>query len=197
MVISAGNADRVLLPGMTANVEIFTGEKHDVLRIANEALRYRPSNPPEMGTGAETQPRRGGGQFIDRFKAELGLSDEQVAEVRTQFAAMRSQASAGQGGMGPPPANGTNDRQQARQRMEAALDKVMKNVLTDEQWATYEAGKSVRANVRRAQLWVLGQGGKLEQATVLLGLSDDDYTEVIRGLEPGTQVVVREERPKG
>ena len=81
--------------------------------------------------------------------------------------------------------------------MEAALDKVMKNVLTDEQWATYEAGKSVRANVRRAQLWVLGQGGKLEQATVLLGLSDDDYTEVIRGLEPGTQVVVREERPKG
>ncbi|WP_262690973.1 efflux RND transporter periplasmic adaptor subunit [Kordiimonas aestuarii] len=198
VVISASNADRMLLPGMTANVEIFTGEKHDVVRVANEALRYRPTNPPE--TVAETEPRRGGGQFIERFRSELALSDEQTEALRTEFAKLRPQAGGGRTGgltLGPPPNNGTNDRLQARQRMEAMLDKVMKDILTNEQWASYEVGKSARASVRRAQLWVLGTNGKLERANVFLGLSDDDNTEVIRGLEGGAQIVVREERPKG
>lgn len=188
---------------MTANVEIFTGEKHDVLRVANEALRFKPSvipaeilnEPPRVVSGRNNQ-------FIERFKAELELTDAQAEALQAEFSKMREQAMAGRQsgggiGMGPPPANGTNDRLQARQRMEAALDKVMKDILTDEQWAKYEAGKSARANVRRVKLWVLGADSKLDLVDVFLGLSDDDHTEVIRGLDAGAKVVVREERPRG
>ncbi|WP_051555909.1 efflux RND transporter periplasmic adaptor subunit [Kordiimonas gwangyangensis] len=203
VVISARNPGKVLLPGMTANVEIFTGEKHDVLRVANEALRFKPSvipaeilnEPPRVVSGRNNQ-------FIERFKAELELTDAQAEALQAEFSKMREQAMAGRQsgggiGMGPPPANGTNDRLQARQRMEAALDKVMKDILTDEQWAKYEAGKSARANVRRVKLWVLGADSKLDLVDVFLGLSDDDHTEVIRGLDAGAKVVVREERPRG
>ncbi|WP_417452120.1 efflux RND transporter periplasmic adaptor subunit [Kordiimonas sp.] len=198
VVITASNSDRALLPGMTANVEIFTGEKNNVVRVANEALRYRPSNPPETtGAIAAERPGAGGGQLVGRLVSDLGLSDMQAAQVRTGLDKLRQQATAGRSGgmtIGGVPNNGTNDRLQMRQRMEAALDKVLKDILTDEQWSSYEAGKTARAAVRRAQLWLLRSDGQLEQADVLLGLSDDENTEVVRGLEAGAAVVVREER---
>jgi HlyD family secretion protein len=42
VVIAARNDDGRLLPGMTANVEILTGERRDVRVVPNEALRFRP-----------------------------------------------------------------------------------------------------------------------------------------------------------
>lgn len=44
VVISAPNADLKLKPGLTANVTIFTQEKHDVLAIPSKALRFTPSD---------------------------------------------------------------------------------------------------------------------------------------------------------
>jgi HlyD family secretion protein len=40
-VISVRNQDQALLPGMTANLQIITDEREDVLRIPNAALRFR------------------------------------------------------------------------------------------------------------------------------------------------------------
>ncbi|MBV7255830.1 efflux RND transporter periplasmic adaptor subunit [Pacificimonas sp. WHA3] len=42
VLLTVGNEDGKLLPGMTANVEIVTGEVKDVLRVPAAALRYRP-----------------------------------------------------------------------------------------------------------------------------------------------------------
>lgn len=42
-VIGVRNLDQALLPGMTANLQIVTDEREDVLRIPNAALRYRPT----------------------------------------------------------------------------------------------------------------------------------------------------------
>ena len=43
VVISAPNADLKLKPGLTANVTIFTMEKHGVLAVPAKALRFMPS----------------------------------------------------------------------------------------------------------------------------------------------------------
>jgi HlyD family secretion protein len=43
VVVSAENPEKLLLPGMTANVEIVTGEREDVLRVPNEALASAPA----------------------------------------------------------------------------------------------------------------------------------------------------------
>ena len=42
VVISAPNADLKLMPGLTANVTIFTLEKNDVLTVSAKALRFTP-----------------------------------------------------------------------------------------------------------------------------------------------------------
>jgi HlyD family secretion protein len=42
-VIGVTNRDQSLLPGMTANLQIVTDEREDVLRIPNAALRFRPA----------------------------------------------------------------------------------------------------------------------------------------------------------
>ncbi len=43
VVIDADNKERLLLPGMTARVDIVAAKRDDVLRIANAALRFRPT----------------------------------------------------------------------------------------------------------------------------------------------------------
>src|SRR5262245_46269675 len=49
-VIAVANPDRILMPGMTANVRIQVDRRDDTLRVPNAALRFRPpgdaSGPP-------------------------------------------------------------------------------------------------------------------------------------------------------
>nr|WP_246389250.1 efflux RND transporter periplasmic adaptor subunit [Microvirga mediterraneensis] len=58
-VIGVENQDQALLPGMTANLQIVTDEREDVLRVPNAALRYRPPVSVASSGGAQDgQPRR-------------------------------------------------------------------------------------------------------------------------------------------
>ena len=62
-VIGIGNQDLALKPGMTASVRIVTGQRNNVSRVPNQALRYLPSGaagksasrtlPTEAGPGPE------------------------------------------------------------------------------------------------------------------------------------------------
>jgi len=204
VIITAENRDRALLPGMTANVEIFTGEKTDVVRVTNDALRFRPAD----GT-AVAEPARPDGsaraRVLEQMADDLNLTDAQREQIRDQMqervASLRQSAAQGGGGMmmGPPrPGSGdrTADRIQMRQQMEAARDRILKDVLTDDQWQRLLVLKKERANTRRAQVWVMAEDGRLQQRPVVLGLSDDNHTEVIAGLAPGMPVIVGLERTR-
>lgn len=62
VVVSASNADLILLPGMTANVRIVTSQKDKVLKIANAALRFRPPDSEGKPASAGRQAGQPGGQ---------------------------------------------------------------------------------------------------------------------------------------
>jgi len=47
VVIATENPLGRLLPGMTANVEIVTGEHPNVLTVPNDALRFQPRGRPK------------------------------------------------------------------------------------------------------------------------------------------------------
>ena len=49
VVIAAENPLGRLLPGMTANVEIVTGEKKNVVVVPSDALRFQPRGPTQAG----------------------------------------------------------------------------------------------------------------------------------------------------
>jgi len=53
VVVLVPNPDKILKPGMTANVSIITAEKNNVLAVPNAALRFRP---PEKANAAKKAP---------------------------------------------------------------------------------------------------------------------------------------------
>ncbi|NBJ11897.1 efflux RND transporter periplasmic adaptor subunit [Microvirga arsenatis] len=76
-VIGVKNQDQALLPGMTANLQIITDEREDVLRIPNAALRFRPATmaAAEAGDGTpDGQPPRRRPRPHDEQTANEGRS---------------------------------------------------------------------------------------------------------------------------
>jgi HlyD family secretion protein len=55
VVISVANAERKLLPGMTARVEFLTNSAENVLKVANAALRFKPADDAKVAEVATPQ----------------------------------------------------------------------------------------------------------------------------------------------
>ncbi|MGB0058490.1 MAG: efflux RND transporter periplasmic adaptor subunit [Methyloceanibacter sp.] len=192
VVIAADNPLGRLLPGMTANVEIITGEHPGVVVVPNDALRFQPRGPAEAlvrdttATGA-TQVASGDrtGRLLDRLKVDLELTPQEVDKVRAgveaEFTTLRSAA---------PPGTGPSQddaREQARMR----IAKVLRVVLTPDQYKKYQELQRARPGAPRSGTVWTYDGGGLVPHQVRLGLSDANATEVTGGLEPGARVVLR------
>ncbi len=196
VTILAKNEELLLLPGMTANVEIITGQRNDVMRIANAAFRYQPS-PDLLPEDAQEQPSTpfggGGGGFdpdriatrmVDRMKGQITLSDEQAEQVADKFKELFKE---GAGAM-------------RRMRGGAIYDE-FNDILSEEQIKTLKDAAQARAagggrqaanRGRPAQVWVQSSDtGFLEQRFVRIGVQDDQFTEILGGqLQEGSEVVV-------
>ena len=189
VVISADNPNRRLLPGMTANVDIVTGLRTDVLTVANQALRFAPRGEVEAliserardsgsagGGGARGGP--GGGGFLEQYREELGLTDAQAAQAQSAMRDVFAQAREG----GQPP-----DRELIRVQMNRALA----GVLTSEQMARLEELRSNAQPARRGVVWI-EENGRLVERRVGLGLSDSRATEIVGGgVEAGDEIAIR------
>jgi HlyD family secretion protein len=88
VVIQVNNRDFKLMPGMTANVSIIITTRHDVLRITNAVLRFRPSGQPTgAGAGAGAGEKKGPSVWglengkPKRISITLGVSDGNYTEV--------------------------------------------------------------------------------------------------------------------
>ncbi len=138
VIVDAENPEELLLPGMTANVDIVLGIKDGVMRVANSALRF---NPP----GAEGRAAGGFGpgrmtERLDEIVTDLGLDAKQrdaVEEAMTEFQSSMGQVRdpfAGGPPVGGPPRDQREQMGQLRQRMTNRLS----GVLTAEQLTRFE-----------------------------------------------------------
>jgi len=193
VIIEAANEGRKLFPGMTANVAIESAKRDGVLRVANDAFRFKPR---DGGTAtAARRERQGDGdrsaRMVERLKGELQLTDAQEAAVKEALAKLGQETR--ENSQGPFTAT---DRDGARQRLSMRIDQALAPLLTDAQRPAYEKWKQGRETVRVATLWVLGSDGGPERRQVRTGLTDDQFTEIISGLEEGESVVVRAREAK-
>jgi HlyD family secretion protein len=83
VVVSAPNPDLKLLPGMTASISFQVGEKSNVVRLPNAALRFYPQREqvrPEDRALLES----GNGQAVQKDEDEIEVtpSAEEKAEIR-------------------------------------------------------------------------------------------------------------------
>lgn len=185
-VVGVSNPDLKLRPGMTAVAWIVTGEKKDVLRVPNAALRFRPppgtvaevkgatnspapildaSGNPIPPWRAESRPPAAG----EREKWEASLSPELRERYKRAAAQMRQRFSGG-GGPGAQ-GEGGGPRPAPRARPDGPTT---------------------------ATVYILDKAGKsagnsqplLRPVTVKAGISDGTQTEILEGLNEGDEIVV-------
>jgi HlyD family secretion protein len=78
--LTAENPDRLLLPGMTAQVRIKVAQVDDVLAVREATLRFTPAGAPPAP--ARTRVWRIRGTELEEIPLEAGLSDGALTEVR-------------------------------------------------------------------------------------------------------------------
>jgi HlyD family secretion protein len=182
-VVEVPNDDMALLPGMTANVRIFTERKADVLRVPNSALRWQPAGAPRAAGpggppgGPQEQAQSGddpAGPFADRpqgagpgagnpqrqiqmlvesLKTDLKLSPDQGREVEKLATQMR-EAIAKAG-------NDQTARREAARAERQRFNRAVDAILTSEQREKYREWRQARQqnnpNARNTQAGVPGR----------------------------------------
>ena len=213
VVISAANPGRRLLPGMTANLDIVTGARSNVLTVDNRAIRFEPRGSAESlltadgrallertRDTAESPGVRGpggpsfGGGGAGGPSGGRGGEGGMIAEIRDELDLTDEQVEQIESRMRTTfasiQAGGEPDFAAMRERMRSTIEAV----LTDEQKATFndmqlEVGDGPR---RSGRVWVQTASGALDPRRVILGVDDGGVSEVIGGdLEEGERVVVR------
>lgn len=193
VVIEAKNLRGRLLPGMTANVEITADKRDDVLRIAESAIRFRPPTSGPEVLEASGQAQRGGGQGRGRggpggalqFLNNVDISQEKRDVIQTD---MRAEFAAVRAALGD---RAQFDRNAMRQRMQAATDKVLLRNLTSEEYKEVQAQINAQASVTRVEVYTPAAEGKLQKTSLVLGLQDGAYAEILRGAEVDDELVTR------
>ena len=80
VVVAVDNPEQILMPGMTAYVNVIVAQRQNVLLVPNTALRFRPEEGTEKGAekGAEkgSAPRRRRDERTDASQANVYVLDE-------------------------------------------------------------------------------------------------------------------------
>jgi HlyD family secretion protein len=203
VIISAENPRQQLLPGMTANVNIVLGEKDDVLRVSNSALRF---NPPGVEREENAGPQNQLGERLRQLTADLELDSDQQRAVETALSNMEESMAAlreGFGGGGFPGGFNNNQRermQQMRQRLQNDLSAVLSPEQLEKFEQSFGAGRRGFGRgeggtpLRPGNVWILEEG-QPKSVRVMTGLADDQFTEIVTdSLSEGDEVIVRLQR---
>jgi len=196
VIITADNPDLKLLPGMTAIVEIVTGKSENVLRVPNDAIRFKPAAGSALAeklksaqaAAAGSGPRNG--PDIAQLKTSLGLDDAQAREIESGVKAIYAGMRAPFQSQGS--AEGSVDRITLREQVRLQVSAVFEKHLTPEQFKQYQQIRRQAAETRSGQIWVESANGDIEPVTVRFGISDDTHTQVIsQDVKAGDLVVTR------
>lgn len=192
VIIEALNEDRRLFPGMTATVQIETDKRDNVMRVSNDAIRFRPRDRAVPQQPGRAGAQGGGGpaardRLIEQVRDELKLGEEQVAKLREELR-RQVQGARAKGGKAKGADGDGSSRTITNSRIEAALGPL----LTPEQRTAFDRWKKGRENSRPALVWVLTATGDIESRAVRAGLADEQFTEIMGGqLAESERVVVR------
>jgi len=197
VVVSVDNSGLLLLPGMTANVQVAVDERSDVLKVSNGALRFKPpgkksgADTASGGSAPGTWAGRGDkkrGELIKRLTEFLDLTKEQQAQLRDILAKGRERIMALRAG-GATSEEIQNEVKRMRQDSRAAIVAM----LTPEQRRKYREMETrrVKSPVSPGRVWIVDRNGGFAPVDIMTGLSDGNFTEIVRGdLKVGQDVII-------
>ncbi len=201
-VIRVANADMALLPGMTANLQVVTEDRRDVLRVANAALRFRPAGMaatvpvalPRAEPGRDQGPAGRGGAaqgaaLRERIETELQPTPEQKQAIAAIMQERRAGVREAMAGLSE------EERRAAFRKARVEMIAKVAAVLDPDRKAKFEAmmqdGRAAPQQGSPGRVYVLGEDGQPKAVPVMLGPTDGAYTELVSGeLKDGQAVII-------
>ena len=202
VIVTANNAQQLLLPGMTANVNVVLNRREDVLRVPNTALRFRPENaaPAESGAGGTQAGNRAGGggpqggtqaELFARLVEALSLTEAQQTQAEEFGQELRRslQSVGAQGG-------GREEFIQAAREGRQRFNQQLIAILTEEQRVLFTELSAQRRNartqsVREGRIWILGEDGTPRAVDIRYGITNGSLTEIVDGeIAAGDRIIV-------
>jgi HlyD family secretion protein len=199
-VVRVANRDLALLPGMTANLQIVTDDRQDVLRVPNAALRFRPlggptalpaAAPAETPAGRGTGGGRAAGALRERIEEEVQPTPEQKQAIAAIMAEQRTGNRQAMAGLSE------DERRAAFRAARTELRAKIAAVLDPERRARFEAlmqeGRpAAQSDVTPGRVYVLDGEGQPKPVAIRLGPSDGAFTQVLpaTGIAEGSEVLI-------
>lgn len=197
-VVRVENRDMALLPGMTANIQVVTEDRGNVLRVPNAALRYRPAGQGPAPAAAPTaspgaSPAGRGGRAVtvlrDRIDTELQPTPEQKRAIAAILEERRGPGRAAMAGLSEEERRAAfrAARGEMRAKIAAALDPERRAKFE----AMMEEGRSPAQASVPGRVYVLDGDGQPKLVSIMLGPTDGAFTEIVSGeLKQGAEVIV-------
>jgi HlyD family secretion protein len=168
-IVDVENPEKKLRPGMTATVSIIVGEAKNVLRVSNAALRFTPNLPAEE---------------MQKIFKEMG---DRMQARRQGEGGPGATAPAG----GPAVPSGQTGAAAAQTHVEGQASFPGGRQGMDP--LTFAAGGAGGQRKQPTRVWVQDKDGKLRMVVLRPGVTDNAYTEVLRGeLKEGDEVLLGE-----
>ena len=199
VVIQVDNRELRLKPGMTANVSILLVHQEGVLKIPNAALRFRPEVAKKEETGEKRkegsqssgrQTKDGsqspGRQMIERLIKELNLTQDQQSKVEMILQTSRQEIQE---------IREKSRDEEARIRIQSLIRQKIAGLLTEEQKKKLsELNQSSQGRERQSgRVWILSPEGRPLPVSVVLGITDGTFSEIVSGeLRERMEVIVEE-----
>ena len=187
VVIQVDNKDLKLKPGMTANVSVMIAHREGVLKIPNAALRFRPESAkqgslPEKSSEGSTSTGR---LLIERLTTELNLTPDQKSKLEMILKSSKQEFQEITQKMKP---------EEARGRIQGLIRQKIAGILTSEQTQKLkELSESSQSERKPGRVWILSQERKPTPVSIVLGITDGTFSEVMSGdLREGDGVIIEE-----
>jgi HlyD family secretion protein len=186
VVILVDNKDLKLKPGMTANVSVMIAHREGVLKIPNAALRFQPQSAKQGGfSGKENQTSASAGRLlVERLTNELSLTPDQQSKLVMVLRSSKQEFQEISQKMKP---------EEARGRIRSLIRQKISGILTDEQKQKLLSDSSQPEQRRPGTAWIVSPEGKPTPVSIVLGITDGTFSEVMSGdLREGGEVIVEE-----
>ncbi len=188
VVILVDNKDLKLKPGMTANISVMIAHREGVLRIPNASLRFRPASARQASpVQKEKESSASSGRLLmERLTKGLNLTPDQQTKVEMVLKSSKQEFQEIKQRMKP---------DEARGQIQSLIRQKISGILTDEQKQKLkELPEASQTEQRKpGTVWVLSLDGKPTPVSIVLGITDGTFSEVMSGdLKEGGEVIVEE-----
>ena len=178
VLASFDNPNNILLPGMTANVDIIVENKIDILKVKNSALSVKLNQKPKKQNSGGSGWGSGRPSQMQEIMGQLDMTSDQRNKMRGIYPKLgKLRASLEAKNMSP---------EKIGKEIEIFIENGLIDLLTDDQKNKYFTLKE-SLNVKKVYKLVDGEHKKIDLIT---GLNSGGYTEIIKGeLNEGDQVI--------